>query len=47
VAALGTVVAFKYRPEGVGTGKPESTCNVLVQGYKESSWRRRHDQVEG
>jgi len=27
---------FKYRPEGVGTGKPESTCNVVVDGYKES-----------
>jgi hypothetical protein len=35
-ASLGTVVAFKYRPEGVGTGKPESTCNVLVKSYKES-----------
>lgn len=35
-AALGTVVPFKYRPEGIGTGKPESTCNVLVTSYKES-----------
>ena len=33
---LGTVVAFKYRPEGVGTGKPETTCNVLVKTYEES-----------
>ena len=35
-AALATVVPFKYRPEGVGTGKPESSCNVLVKSYKES-----------
>lgn len=35
-ANLGLVVAFKYRPEGIGTGKPESTFNVLVTGYKES-----------
>ena len=35
-AVLGTVVAFKYRPEGVGATKPESTCQVLVKSYKES-----------
>ncbi|GAA2855377.1 hypothetical protein GCM10010472_10840 [Pseudonocardia halophobica] len=35
-AVLGTTVALKYRPEGVGTGKPESSCQVLVKSYKES-----------
>jgi hypothetical protein len=35
-SVLGTVVPFKYRPEGVGTGKPESSCNVLVTSYSES-----------
>jgi hypothetical protein len=35
-ASLGSVVAFKYRPEGVGSGKPESTCNVMVKSYKET-----------
>lgn len=36
-AVLGTTVAFKYRPEGIGTGKPESSCQVLVKSYKESA----------
>jgi hypothetical protein len=35
-SSLGATVAFKYRPEGIGTGKPESTCNVVVNSYKES-----------
>lgn len=35
-AVLGTTVAFTYRPEGTGTGKPESTCQVVVNSYKES-----------
>lgn len=35
-ASLGATVAFKYRPEGVGTGKPESTFNVVVTAYEES-----------
>lgn len=35
-AVLGTVVALKYRPEGMGTGKPERTCQVLVTKYAES-----------
>lgn len=35
-ASLGAAVPFKYRPEGIGTGKPESTCTVLVTSYKES-----------
>jgi hypothetical protein len=34
---VGTVVAFIWRPEGAGTGKPETTGNVLVQEYVESS----------
>jgi hypothetical protein len=35
-ALLGQSVAFKYRPEGVGTGKPQSSCAVIVNSYKES-----------
>lgn len=35
-ALLGQTVEFVYRPEGVGAGKPESTCNVVVNSYKES-----------
>lgn len=35
-ASLGASVAFKYRPEGIGTGKPESTCNVVITSYEES-----------
>lgn len=34
---LGTVVAFGWRPEGTGAGKPATTGNVLVQNYVESS----------
>lgn len=34
---LGTVVAFDWRPEGTGAGKPKATGNVLVQNYVESS----------
>lgn len=34
---LGTVVAYDWRPEGTGAGKPKATCNVLVQNYVESS----------
>jgi hypothetical protein len=33
----GTVVAFQWRPEGTGAGKPQTTGNVLVQEYVESS----------
>lgn len=33
---LGTTVAFVYRPEGTGTGKPEKTVNVVVTKYTES-----------
>jgi len=29
-------VALVYRPEGAGTGKPESTVNVIVTSYEES-----------
>lgn len=32
----GTVVAFDWRPEGNGTGKPATTGSVLVQLYRES-----------
>lgn len=35
-AHLGGSVAFKYRPEGVGDGLPESSCSVVVNSYKES-----------
>ena len=35
-ASLGATVAFKYRPEGVGTTKPESSCQVVVTSYEES-----------
>jgi hypothetical protein len=34
---LGTVVAFIFKPEGTGTGKPQDTVNVLVTAYNESS----------
>jgi hypothetical protein len=34
---LGTTVAFEYRPEGTGSGKPEQTGNVLVASYEEST----------
>lgn len=34
---LGTVVELKYRPEGTGSGKPETTVDVLVTAYEESS----------
>lgn len=34
---LGTIVAFVWRAEGTGAGKPTTTCNVLVQNYVESS----------
>lgn len=34
---LGTVVAFDWRPEGTGAGKPKATGSVLVQQYVESS----------
>lgn len=34
---LGTVVAFVWRPEGTGAGKPNTTGSVLVQNYVESA----------
>lgn len=34
---LGTVVPFTWRPEGAGSGLPETTGNVLVQQYVETS----------
>lgn len=34
---IGTVVAFVYRPEGTGAGKPERTGQVLVKKYDESA----------
>lgn len=35
-ASLGASVAFVYKPEGTGTGKPQSTVQVVVNSYKES-----------
>lgn len=35
-ASLGATVAFVYKPEGTGTGKPQSTVQVVVNSYKES-----------
>ncbi len=34
---IGTVVAFVWRPEGAGAGKPQDTVQVLVAGYTETS----------
>ena len=34
---LGTVVELIYQPEGVGTGKPTKTVDILVKKYKEST----------
>lgn len=34
---LGTVVAFVYRPEGTGSGKPERSGQVLVKNYEETA----------
>lgn len=34
---LNTVVAFDWRPEGTGAGKPKTTGNVLVANYAESA----------
>jgi hypothetical protein len=35
-AILGTKVAYVYMPEGVGTGKPTKTVDVVVKKYTES-----------
>lgn len=35
-ALVGTKVAFKHHPEGVGTGLPEETGTVHVKEYNES-----------
>lgn len=34
---IGTKVELVYRPEGTGTGKPESTVTVLVKSYNETA----------
>lgn len=34
---IGTVVELIYRPEGTGSGKPETTVDVLVTGYDETA----------
>jgi len=34
---LGSTVVFVFRPEGIGTGKPERTVDVVVTAYNESS----------
>lgn len=35
--ALGTTVAYVYRPEGTGTGLPQKTVNVVITKYTESA----------
>ena len=37
VPLIGTTVALIRRVEGTGTGKPETTCNVVVASYVETS----------
>lgn len=34
---LGTTVELIYQPEGVGTGKPTKTVDVVVKSYKETA----------
>jgi hypothetical protein len=34
---LGTVVAFIYRAEGTGAGKPQKAANVLVKAFNQSA----------
>lgn len=34
--AAGTPVSFQYRPEGTGSGLPESQVDVIVQSYQET-----------
>jgi hypothetical protein len=35
--AAGLAVEFVYRPDGTGSGKPQSAVNVIVKSYKDSS----------
>lgn len=35
--AAGVAVEFEYAVEGLGTGKPMRTCNVIVNSYNETS----------
>ena len=35
--AAGQLVPVVYRPEGTGSGKPQQTCNGLVNTYVESA----------
>ena len=37
IPLVGTTVALIRRVEGTGSGKPESTCNVVVASYVETS----------
>lgn len=37
IPLLGTTVALIRQVEGAGSGKPETTCNVVVSSYVESS----------
>lgn len=37
IKAAGVAVEFEYAVEGLGTGKPMRTCQVLVQTYNETS----------
>lgn len=34
---IGTVVPLVYQPEGLGSGKPTETVDVLVTGYTQTS----------
>lgn len=35
--SAGTAVPFVYRPEGTGSGKAQSTVNVIISSFEESS----------
>jgi hypothetical protein len=34
---LGTTVTMIYRPEGTGSGKPQTTVDVLISSYEETA----------
>jgi hypothetical protein len=44
---LGTTVTMIYRPEGTGSGKPQTTVDVLISSYEETSAGGRHGHLEG
>ena len=37
IPLIGTTVALIRQPEGAGTGKPQTLCNVVVASYVETS----------